>query len=278
MPLLKDQAIVLRQLDYSETSQVLATLTRAHGPRRLMAKGVKRSTQKGKPSSSIDLLEHGELVFLHRPQQAEGLALLTEWRQLNAYLGLRNNLAAWYAGQYVAEVTAAMTEEGDPHPELFDALVALLTVLAEERTTLEEQTPLESSPPISQPPTSPSIVSSSLVSSSIALPALIAYQRALLVETGWWPDLNRCMLCDRSAPSGRAGYYAAVQGGLVCRQCEPRVAVKRYMTAVALDAWRSQQFNDVDAASAELIFAAMDETIGTAIGRQTRMGSHIVKS
>ena len=63
MAAVKDQAIVLRRLDYSETSQVLVFLTREHGLQRLIAKGIKRSTKK-KYATGIDLLERGRLVFL----------------------------------------------------------------------------------------------------------------------------------------------------------------------------------------------------------------------
>ena len=122
MASIKDNAIVLRRLDYSETSQVLAFFTRRHGQRRLIAKGVKRSTKK-KFSPGIDLLEQGELVFWHRPQSESGLATLTEWRQTNLFVGLRAGLDRWYAGQYAAEITASMTQENDPHPALYDAFV-----------------------------------------------------------------------------------------------------------------------------------------------------------
>ncbi|HPU26100.1 MAG TPA: recombination protein O N-terminal domain-containing protein, partial [Phycisphaerae bacterium] len=81
MPPVKDQAIVLRHLDYSETSQVLACLTREHGSRRFIAKGIKRAT-KNKAATIIDLLEQGEVVFLVRPQSESELSILTEWRQV----------------------------------------------------------------------------------------------------------------------------------------------------------------------------------------------------
>jgi DNA repair protein RecO (recombination protein O) len=230
MPPVKDQAIVLRHLDYSETSQVLACLTREHGPLRFIAKGIKRGTKK-KAATIIDLLEQGEVVFLVRPQSDTELSILTEWRQSDAHLGLRQNLPAWYAAQYAAEITAAMTQEADPHPELFDALSALLRALA-------AGTPV--------------------------LPAILGYQCALLMTVGLWPDLTRCVLCDRPAPGGRAGYYAPVQGGLVCRACHPTVPHSRYLKAADLDALRNRQFEH---ASATELFEVLNETIGTAVGR-----------
>lgn len=231
MPPEKDEAIVLRHLDFSETSQVIACLTRAHGPRRLIAKGIKRGTGKGKPSSIIDLLERGEVVFIVKTQGDAGLSILTEWRQIDAHLALRRDLRAWYAAQYAAEITAAMTEEADPHPELYDALAGLLSRLGE---------------------------------GGPALMPLAAYQCGLLTSTGFWPDLTRCVSCDRPAPPGRAGYYAAAQGGLICRQCEPQIPGKRFLAADLLGALRERRFNEVQAAAA---FPVLDETIANAVGR-----------
>src|SRR5512146_2296347 len=113
MPAIKDQAITLRRLDYSETSQVLLFLTRDHGPRRLLAKGIKRGTKK-KFATGIDLLEHGRVVFSSRTPGDSSLGTLMEWQQINLYIGLRTELARLYAAQYAAEVTAAMVEEADP--------------------------------------------------------------------------------------------------------------------------------------------------------------------
>jgi len=230
MGAIKDQAIVLRRLDYSETSQILAFLTREHGPRRLIAKGVKRST-KTKFAIGIDLLERGSVVFIPKTQGERSLATLTEWRQIEAYLGMRDNLRRWYAAQYAAEITSAMTEEADPHPELFDALVACLGTLAHCEDPL---------------------------------PLLADYQCALLTSAGLWPDLTRCVVCGRPAPPERAGYFSAHQGGLICRQCEPTLVEKRTIPAAILTALRSCRFDTTTARNA---FEVLDYTISHAMGR-----------
>jgi DNA repair protein RecO (recombination protein O) len=239
MPPIKDQAIVLRHLDYSETSQVLVCLTRGSGPRRFIAKGIKRGT-KQKAAAIIDLLEEGEVIFLAKPQSESELAILAEWHQVDAHLGLREHLPAWYAGQYAAEITAAMTEEADPHPELYDTLSALLAFLSDGQAVL---------------------------------PALVSYQCAVLLTAGLWPDLTRCVLCSRPAPPGRAAYYAPGQGGLVCRQCEPRVPARRYINAAGLEALRTRQFEESTLLDA---FQVLDETIASTMGRPTQLGPLIV--
>ncbi|GAG45812.1 unnamed protein product, partial [marine sediment metagenome] len=50
----RQPAICLRASDYSETSQVVAFLTRAEGVVRLLAKGAKRA--KSKSGGALDLL------------------------------------------------------------------------------------------------------------------------------------------------------------------------------------------------------------------------------
>lgn len=232
MAAIKDQAIVLRRLDYSETSQVLAFLTREHGPRRLIAKGIKRGTKK-RFATGIDLLERGHVLFTARGQGEHSLGVLTEWVQVDAYLGLRQGLHPWYAAQYVAEITAAMTEEADPHPELFDDLVSCLEALA---------------------------------AASGVLPVVAGYQRSLLTAAGLWPDLSRCVLCDRPAPTGRAAYYSVGQGGLVCRRCEPDAAGRLLLDVATLAALRAGEF---DAHTARKAFDTLNTTIVHAMGRPT---------
>src|SRR5690606_15014015 len=111
MASIKDEAIVLRRLDFSENSQVLAFFTREHGLQRLIAKGIKRGTKK-RFATGIDLLERGSVVYWRSAGSERGLSTLSEWRQQDLYLGLRSSLRHWYAAQYAAESTAGVLEEG----------------------------------------------------------------------------------------------------------------------------------------------------------------------
>ncbi len=192
MTLIKDSAIVLRRLDYSETSQVLSMFTREHGQQRLIAKGVKRST-KTRVAVGIDLLELGRVVFSIRPGKEDNLATLTEWRQEDNFAYLRRDLSRCYAAQYAAEVTSHLTETHDPHPGLFDGLRDMLLALKEQD----------------------------------ALPTLATFLWVMLTEIGLRPDMSRCMSCNRSVSAGDALYFSARQGGTICRDCEPAVVEKR---------------------------------------------------
>lgn len=193
MPHFDDLAITLRRHDYSETSQVLVLFGRTTGKIRLIAKGVKRGTRK-RYATGIDLLEMGHLVFAERQERQADLATLVEWRQTTIFPGLRADLPRLYGGQYLAETTARLTEERDPHQALFDGLAATLRAL--------ETTPH-------------------------TLPQVVGYQVCLLTEIGLFPDLSRCAACARPWKREPDWYFTSHQGGLLCRNCESVAVEKR---------------------------------------------------
>lgn len=191
MPLQKDIGIVLRRLDYSETSQILVVFTREHGQQRVIAKGVKRSTKK-KASTGIDLLEQGRIVFSQRPGKEDAMATLTEWRQEESYVHVHRDLYRMYAAQYAAEVTAQLTEVNDPHAVLFDAIVSLLRDLA-------------NIDPVA---------------------ALVQFLWTMLREIGLRPEMARCVNCGRDAAGDLMLHFSSHAGGVICRDCEPHVVEK----------------------------------------------------
>lgn len=193
MSLIKDDAIVLRRLDYSETSQVIAVFTHDHGQQRLIAKGIKRGT-KTRVAVGVDLLELGSVVFSAHPGKEQSLSVMTEWRQSESFPHLRSDLARLYAAQYAAEVCSQLTETGDPHPLLFDAVVQLYREL----------------------------------STGLPLGSLVPFLLTFLREIGLKPEFDRCVSCGRPMEEfPRDAYFSSQQGGAVCRDCEPAIVEKR---------------------------------------------------
>jgi DNA repair protein RecO (recombination protein O) len=58
------------------------------------------------------------------------MATLTAWDLVEPYPALRRSLSAHYAALYLADATQRALIEADPHPALYDALVAELGALA----------------------------------------------------------------------------------------------------------------------------------------------------
>lgn len=238
MALVKDIGIVLRRLDYSETSQVLAMFTRLHGQQRMIAKGIKRSS-KTRIATGIDLLELGRLVFSHRDGKEDRLATLTEWHQEDNFSHLRRDLGRCYAAQYAAEVTSHMTEAHDPHAGLFDGLHQLLLALGHED----------------------------------AVCALVRYLWLMLTEIGLRPELSRCMGCGRDVCGDTLLFFSSRQGGAICRDCEPATVEKRRMIAGVGSSLAAN--GCVENAHGAAGFDLLDYHVTELIGRRPRLSAMV---
>lgn len=206
MALIQDTAVTLRRLDFSETSQVMVFFTREHGKVRAIGKGIKRST-KTRFAVGIDLLEVGDMMLSVRQPRQEALAILTEWKPRRALSGLREKLSRLYAGQYAGETTAALTEDWDPHPALYDGLLNALETLCDAEAVLDP---------------------------------IVAYQSVLLEQIGAWPELDVCVSCRRSPPAEGNLYFSSLDGGLLCRDCEAGFVEKRLVERGAMAVLRGQ--------------------------------------
>ncbi len=118
----KTLAIVVRVVEFSESSCVVTLFTRDFGKVGALAKGARRP--KSSFESALDLLAVCRIVFLHK--SSESLDLLTEAKLERRFRAASRDLSRLYAGYYVAELLREMTDEGDPHPELYDAADAAL--------------------------------------------------------------------------------------------------------------------------------------------------------
>ncbi|MBH04816.1 MAG: DNA repair protein RecO [Phycisphaeraceae bacterium] len=127
----KEDAICIRYLDWSETSQIVVLLTREHGKLRGLAKGSKRTSPGAlaRYSGGIELLTLGQVVGLTKPTSE--LATITEWDLQDPYPHLRRDLSAQHLGLYGADLANALVADHDPHPTAFGALRQLLTELTE---------------------------------------------------------------------------------------------------------------------------------------------------
>ncbi len=233
MALIKDEAVVLRRLDFSESSQVLAVFTREHGQQRVIAKGVKRATRQ-RASVGIDLLERGDIVFSQRPGGEDRLSPLTEWRQLDNFPHLRADLARYYAGLYAGEAVAMLTEVHDPHTGLFDGLRAFLADLA----TVE-----------------PGLL-------------LARFLWRLLMEIGLQPELSVCTSCRRPVEGDRVLYFSSRTGGAICRDCEP-ASVEKLRLGTGATAVIREESSDAPGVRAALVM--LDYHITETLGRPLRV-------
>ena len=201
--LTKDEAICIRALDYSETSQIVTLFTRAAGKISAIAKGSKRP--KSAFDGPLEVFSHGKIVFSDTTR--EKLATLTEFESAGGGPGfthLSNNLFALNCCLFATELLNGLTDEYDPHPKLFDSFLQFLKCT---RDTGHE--------------------------SRDTISFLILFQLSLLKEVGLQPVLNACANCktryERRATSDEF-YFSSSANGLICRDCEANFPDKIKLT------------------------------------------------
>ena len=197
--LTKDAAICIRVIDYSETSQIATFFTKNTGKISTIAKGSKRP--KSAFEGPIEILSYGQIVFSQRSSRK--LAILTEFQQQPAFAvgyALRDteyqsSFFVLNCSFFAAELINQLTDEYDPHPQLFDSFLQFLQNTSALRDALH--------------------------TSRDTLAMLILFQLALLKEIGLQPILNVCANCkNRFAPETLETYFSSAANGLICRDCE----------------------------------------------------------
>lgn len=123
--LVRDDAIVLRVWDWSETSQTAALFCRERGLLRGLAKGSRR--EKGRFSGGLEVATRGEVVAIVK--SGAELATLTDWDLQEVFRRLRMDLLAHHAGLASVDVVMGFLTDEDPHPALFDALLGALRAI-----------------------------------------------------------------------------------------------------------------------------------------------------
>jgi DNA repair protein RecO (recombination protein O) len=189
VPAIPDQAVCIRHWDWSETSQTVSLFTRDHGLVRGLAKGSKR--ERSNFSGGIDLLTRGQVMMILKP--SADLATLTAWDLQEIFPALRSSLNAFYAAMYAADLVLHTLHDRDPHPALFDQLLAALRALGTPDRTAA---------------------------------ALFRFQWATLVETGYRPELDADVATGEPLPAAAAYSFAPRLGGFTTEAPAPSWRVR----------------------------------------------------
>ena len=190
--LTRDLAICIRAIDYSETSQIVTFFTREHGKIGAIAKGSKRP--KSPFDGPIEFFSCGEILFTDSDR--EKLATLTEFDtdySNTAGTELYKNIFALNCCFFAAELLTRLTDDYDPHPELFDKFRQFLLDTQKQQNN-------------------PQILS-----------LLIYFQLTLLREAGLQPILSYCANCKTSfepRATSHEIYFSSSANGLICKDCE----------------------------------------------------------
>jgi len=194
--------LVLRVIDFSETSLVLTLFSREFGKLRALAKGGRRP--KGPFDSALDLLNVCRIVFLRKSSDA--LDLLTEAKLERRFRAAARDLSSLYAGYYVAELLNELTDDYDPHPKLFDAARDTLAALGSGEGSVAGH--------------------------------VLRFELTALTLLGHLPSLAACAECGTAVSADGRVAFGLLAGGVLCARCRPG---KKFVVSISGDALRMLQ-------------------------------------
>jgi DNA repair protein RecO (recombination protein O) len=246
MPPEQATAIVLRTVEFSESSLVVTLYTREFGKIGALAKGAKRL--KGPFESALDLLALCRIVFLRK--SSEALDLVTEAKLLRRFRPAGHDVSGLYGGFYVAELLDALTHEYAPSAELFDLADATLAGLA-------------AGEPVGM--------------------RVARFELGMLRLLGLLPSLDRCADCGAAiAPAGRV-QFGQLDGGVLCASCregKSQVAsvganVLRAMMSLADPDDRAWRQLGIDPRTGGQIRGVLNQYMAHLLGKKPRMQAYL---
>lgn len=120
--IIRTEAVVLRSLDYGETSQIVTLFTREKGKIGVMAKGARRP--KSSFGATLQPMAYTQVVFYYKPTRT--LQTLSESSHVESFHQLRRGLKTITVGLRIVELVDALMEEEDAQPQVLDLLVSTL--------------------------------------------------------------------------------------------------------------------------------------------------------
>ena len=241
----KTEAIVVRQVDFSETSKVVTIFSRDFGKVGALAKGARRL--KGPFEGSIDLCSTVDVVFIKK--SSGSLDLLTAASLVRRFRPTPGQIKSLYGGYYIAELLDGLTEDYDPHPELYDFA----------KTSLAR---LEEAP-------DPAL-------------AIVEFELAILREIGQLPSFAACERCGEPVGTNASFVFWVSQNGLLCPRCQKDEYRQHPVKAGTLAVLRRLADPEIDTGSLNVrpeqfreIRRVVTQMLSAALGRRPKMARYL---
>jgi DNA repair protein RecO (recombination protein O) len=123
--IVKTQAIVLRKIDFGETSRIAQFYTEDYGKISAIIKGAR--SPKSKIGSLVDTMNLLQLV-LYKKETRE-VQLVSQVDLIKQYAGIRDNYEKYISASAIIELLSNMTWENEHSKKLFEGTVRIFTLL-----------------------------------------------------------------------------------------------------------------------------------------------------
>ena len=174
----KTKGIILKRANLGEADRILTIYTKDFGKIKAIAKGIRKI--KSKLAGSLELFCLDDLMIAEGRNLDVICGAVTE----KCFYNLRNDLKATNTAYYLADVIDKLSDEEEPHKEVYELLDELLSEINGENA-------------------------------EILLPF---FEIKFLSEMGYKPELFSCVSCKVKIKNGK-NHFDFDEGGLVCEKC-----------------------------------------------------------
>ena len=183
----RQRAIIIGGVNYSDTSRVIWAITPDFGRQSFLVKGARRA--KSKYLGSLETFNHVELIYGKRP--GGSLFTLREVDVVELFSGIRRNLDSFWAASEAVELVKSTVHEEQESGQTFELLLAFLHQVNAlgEPATLTAKT------------------------------LLASLRWRLASVTGHEPQLVECVRCGRRLTRQQKYRFLPAQGGIACNAC-----------------------------------------------------------
>jgi len=184
MAILKTEAIVLRNYNWSETSNIVTLYSQDFGKIKAVAKGARRANTRF--VNSLNPVTQSQILFYSR--NSGGLHILKEASSINYFPNLKREIEKFAYASAVCELTEYLTADSQPSPSAYYTLHQTLNKM--------EDSPLED------------------------LKKLFwHFELRMFALVGYCPQLSKCASCGSSSESPSIS-FSLLWGGLLCEECK----------------------------------------------------------
>jgi DNA repair protein RecO (recombination protein O) len=232
--IVRTEAVILKAMDFRESSRILTVYTRDFGKQSLLAKGVRGA--KSRLAGVTAPLNYVTLVYYRKEQR--DLQLLSQCDLVRPWRRITDSLEAMAAAMGICELLNLVVQGEEEHPALFDLLVGTLDVVNDATNN--------------------------------SLNAFYLFEIRVLGLLGFRPELRICGRCGRTLGEHEDRKVAldAPHGSICCADCTAAGHGGDVISPAALAVLRRfQEISDIGAVCRIALPEATKREVGSALRR-----------
>lgn len=192
MPLYSAKAIVLRNIDFSETDKLVTLMTENHGKIKAVARSARKI--KSRFGAALEPMSYIQLIYFGKVNQE--LYQLNTCDIIQSFQPIREDLGKLYTGIYFNELIDTLLKEADHSKELFQLLLDALNCLLTQNETETLR---------------------------------LLFEIRIISLLGYSPRLAHCIVCKKEPSTDWVGFSYNLSGvicGLCVKQVKPEIKIR----------------------------------------------------